>query len=87
MVVWNLDVARKLARLVATPDDSWDDKDKISAMHAIKILDPTFTPPYINLRCNWQRKLLDGLIGETVNSIIDTCRNEKRLDKYYNVMN
>ncbi len=86
MVVWNHDVAKKLARLVSTVNDSWDDQDKISAMHAIKILDPTFTPPYINLRCKWQRRLLDDLIGPTVTSIIDTCKNEKRLGKYYEAM-
>ena len=86
MVIWNHDVAKRLAQLVSKPDDSWDDQYRIKAMHAIKLLDPTFTPPYINLRCKWQRRLLENLIDKTVAEIISTCKNEKRLERYYLAM-
>ena len=86
MVTNNVYVARKLAKLASVCDDSWDDRDKIESMHAIRILDPTFTPPYIILKCTWQRNLLDDLIGRVVHEIIGKCRNKKRLDRYYEVM-
>ena len=86
MVVKNIDVARKLARIVSTVNDAWSTNDKLASMHAIRILDPTFTPPYINLKCRWQRELLNEIIGDTTLSIISTCRNMERLDYYYDAM-
>jgi hypothetical protein len=82
MVYKNIEVYRKLAKLYL---DNISKKNRIAAMNAMSILDPTFTPPYINGNAAWQRSLMDNVLDATY-EVIATSRNEYRLKKYASVL-
>lgn len=58
----------------------------IKTLNAIKILDPTFEPPIINLKCRWQRELIHSLCNEWTEHVIWTCMNSSRLYNYVNAL-
>jgi len=58
----------------------------IRVMNAIKILDPTFVPPIINIRCAWQKNFVKEVCMYSFPDIIHNCRNEFRLEKLFNVL-
>ena len=78
MLYKNVEVYRKLSTLRL---DTLPKKNRIAAMNAMSILDPTFTPPYINECAAWQRAMMDKIIDSTY-EVIATIRNERRLKKY-----
>ena len=78
MVYKNIEVYRKLSKLYL---DGLPKKNRIRGMNAMCIIDPTFTPPYINENASWQRALMDSVIDYTY-EVIATSRNERRLKKY-----
>jgi hypothetical protein len=85
MVVKNIDVHRKLAllaheRVVDHPEHH------IQMMNAIRILDKTFWPPTINLRCRWQREFMYELVNNFTICVIATGRNTRRLGRYFSAM-
>jgi len=55
-------------------------------MHTIKIIDPTFEPPIINIKCKWQKKLIKNICLYTLPNVIENCVNEKRLERLFNIM-
>lgn len=55
-------------------------------MHATKILDPTFTPPRVNLSRQWQRAFVDDFCMETLPEVVYHCTDEARLEKFFNVV-
>jgi hypothetical protein len=55
-------------------------------MNSVKILDPTFIPPIINMQCSWQKKLVRSMCHITLPYVIENCTNEKRLDTFFIVM-
>lgn len=57
----------------------------LRVMHSVKILDPTFVPPFINPTCAWQKKLVRSFCTETLPTVIAGCTNEKSLDIFFNV--
>ena len=81
MVYKNVDVFRRLAHLLLDEILEVDGVCRIPLLNAMCILDPTFTPPWINVKCTWQRSLVMSIIDASYN-LIDTCRNERRLEKY-----
>ena len=85
MVFKNIDVRRKLAKLALDRiiESEWY---RINLLNAIRILDPTFIPPMINLHCHWQCELMEEIATITSLRIIATCRNEKRLERYFNAL-
>lgn len=90
MVFKNIDVSRKIAslsleRIVDHTEVTWS--HFIQTMCAIRILDPTFEPPSINLKCGWQKDLLDSIVKKTSRAIIATCKNAERLDRYSKALN
>jgi hypothetical protein len=90
MVFKNLDVSRKIAslsleRIIEHTEVSWP--NYIQTMCAMRILDPTFEPPHINLNCRWQKDLLESIVERTSRTLISTCKNADRLDRYSNALN
>jgi hypothetical protein len=85
MVHKNIDVARKIAKISLDNVSTRDPKKLIRIMRAIEILDPTFVSPDINIDCSWQRELLEHMAFTTSYRIIATCKNIKRLNKYFRV--
>jgi hypothetical protein len=86
MVYKNLEVARKIAKLSVDNVATSDPRKLIRIMNAIKVLDPTFTPPIINTDCTWQTELLEHRAMSTSYRIIATCKNKKRLQRYFRVL-
>lgn len=92
MVVKNLDVQRKLARhafesiLYSSPTSDYEMFHiKIKLLNAMCILDPTFVPPRINIRCLWQRNCLNSILTWSFN-VIANCQNKDRLERYFIVL-
>jgi hypothetical protein len=85
MVYKNVDVYRSMAILLLDELMNVPYSNRIQLLNAMKILDPTFTPPWINVNCNWQKELVGIIVAKTFD-IISTCYNEKRLEKYVSVL-
>jgi hypothetical protein len=58
----------------------------VRTMNAIKILDPTFSPPVINMRCSWQKRFIKDICTQQMPEIINTCTSELRLEKLFRVL-
>lgn len=85
MVHKNIDVARKIAKISLDSVSTRDPRKLIRIMKAIEILDPTFISPDINIDCSWQRELLEHMAFTVSYRIIATCKNKRRLSKYFRV--
>lgn len=85
LVKKNLDVARKLA-LLAHAQVVDHEEHHIQMMNAIRILDKTFWPPTINLRCRWQREFMYELVNNSSVCVIATCWNMNRLRRYFKAL-
>lgn len=83
MVEKNLEVCRKIAQVSVERvlnEGSWSDFVKL--MKSLTILDNTFEPPYINLRCRWQREFLESICNTWVRVVIATCHNMVNLTHF-----
>lgn len=58
----------------------------IKLLNALKILDPTFEPPLINLRCSWQREMLHDMCTIWTDRVVSTCMNSTRIFNYINAL-
>lgn len=58
---------------------------KLWLMNCMKILDPSFEPPYINKKAVWQRELVDWILTDTIHDLIERCRNLRRLERLYHI--
>jgi len=54
-------------------------------MNMIKILDPTFIPPLINLTCSWQKRMMKEFCITTIPRVIESSTNHYRLTKFFRV--
>ena len=86
MVFKNLEVQRKIAKLSLDKLSTKGPMKLLKAMCAIRILDPTFVPPEINLDCTWQLGLLNHIVLVTSYEIIANCKNKTRIDRYSRVV-
>ena len=87
MVDNNLEVERKKAQVCANlvvENGSWTDFVKL--MNNLTIMDTTFEPPVINLRCRWQRELLESMCNSWTQMVISTCLNQNNLSKFSRVV-
>jgi hypothetical protein len=85
MVYKNVDVFRKMATLLLDELLDVPYKNRIQLLNAMKILDPTFTPPWINIHCTWQQELVEKVVNKTFD-VIGTCYNIHRLERYVTVL-
>ena len=58
----------------------------IKLLNALKILDPTFEPPVINLKCSWQREMLHEMCTTWTARVTSTCMNSVRIFNYINAL-
>ena len=87
MVRPTLGIRRRIASLEACRAlDEVDIYWRIKVMKCIRILDPSFGCPYINLKCRWQVDLLYYLTEKVLYSIIETCNNPYKLKRFSDVM-
>ena len=58
----------------------------IRIMNCVKILDPTFIPPLINVSCGWQKRMMREFCLTTLPKVIETCTSDYRLEKMFRVL-
>ena len=58
----------------------------IRIMNTVKILDPTFIPPYINVTCSWQKRMVREFCLTTFPKVIHSCTSDHRLDLTFRVL-
>jgi hypothetical protein len=58
----------------------------IRTAHASKILDPTFQPPWINVKSAWQREFMKKFCTETLADLVQRCDDESRLEYFTDVL-
>ena len=88
MVHKTIETRRKMA-LIALDNALCENKNirsLVRIMHSVKILDPTFTPPIINMICSWQKKLVYEICVNELPRVINTSTNEFRLERFFRTM-
>ena len=58
----------------------------IRTAHASKILDPTFQPPWINVKSAWQREFIKKFCEDTLMDLIQRTHDKSRLEYFFNVL-
>jgi len=58
----------------------------IRAAHASTILDPTFQPPWINVKSAWQREFIRKFCEDTLADLIQRTVNHSRLEYFFSVL-
>ena len=58
----------------------------IRTAHACAILDPSFQPPWINIKSAWQREFIKKFCEDTLSDLIQRTTNESRLEYFFNVL-
>ena len=88
MVSKTLEVQQRLAELaldnVIMTDQ--DDRTYIRIAHAVKILDPTFQPPRVNMESAWQMEFIKKFCKKSLPEAIQTCTNVSRLTHFFNIL-
>lgn len=83
-----LEVRQKMAELALENilSDKRDIHTYIRTAHASKILDPTFQPPWINIKSAWQREFIRKFCEDTLTDLIQRTTEESRLEHFFNVL-
>jgi len=58
----------------------------IRTAHASTILDPTFQPPWINIKSAWQREFIKQFCEDTLPDLIQRTTNHSRLEYFFSVL-
>ena len=58
----------------------------IRTAHASTILDPTFQPPWINVKSAWQREFIRKFCEDTLADLIQRTVNHSRLEYFFSVL-
>lgn len=88
MVTKTLEVRQRMAELTFENLLSYEQCDRtwVRIMHAMKILDPTFQPPHVNMKSAWQMECAKTLCKEYIPLAIQDCINKSRLKYFFNVL-
>lgn len=89
MVEKTLEVRQRIVQMTLRTllDEKGDDPRTIIRMlHSTKILDRTFTPPYVNRNSPWQMDLAKHICNNVFHDLIEECMDEKALDKLYLIL-
>jgi|TARA_B100001559_G_scaffold55333_1_gene44005 hypothetical protein len=63
-----------------------DIRKYVRVVHAVKILDPTFQPPRINMESAWQVEFIKKFCKQSVDDAIQECKKKSRLKYFFNVL-
>ena len=83
-----LEVRQKMAELALENilAEKRDIHTTIRTAHASTILDPTFQPPWINIKSAWQREFIKQFCEDTLPDIIQRTTNHSRLEYFFSVL-
>jgi len=83
-----LEVRQKMAELAL--ENILADKRSVHTYirmtHATTILDPTFQPPWINVKSAWQREFVRKFCEDTLMDLVQRCVDESRLEYFFTVL-
>ena len=83
-----LEVRQKMAELAL--ENILADKRSVHTYirmtHATTILDPTFQPPWINVKSAWQREFVRKFCEDTLMDLVQRCTDESRLEYFFTVL-
>ena len=54
--------------------------------HASTILDPTFQPPWINVKSAWQREFIKKFCEDTLADLVQRTTHASRLEYFFSVL-
>lgn len=88
MVKKTLEVRQRLAELYLENIMSYEQSDTVYVRiaHATKILDPTFQPPFVNMKSEWQRDFITRFCKKEVPKVIQSCVKNDRLEYFFSVL-
>jgi len=88
MVKPTLEVRQRMAELALENFLSYiqDNRSYVRVVHAIRILDPTFQPPRVNMESAWQMEFVKNVCEEHVLNAIEMCTKKSRLKYFFNVL-
>lgn len=88
MVTDTIEVKQRLAELTLENVLLYeqDDRTYVRIAHAVKILDPTFQPPRINMESAWQMEFVKKFCKKTLPEVIQECTNTSRLTHFFNIL-
>jgi len=88
MVKKTLEVRQRMAELSLEDFLSHDQdiRTYIRVAHAVRILDPTFQPPRINMESAWQVEFIKKMCEEVIIDAIQDCTKKSRLKYFFNVL-
>ena len=83
-----LEVRQKMAELALENilAEKRDIHTTIRTARASTILDPTFQPPWINIKSAWQREFIKQFCEDTLPDIIQRTTNHSRLEYFFSVL-
>jgi hypothetical protein len=88
MVTNTLEVQQRLAELALENVLIYeqDDRTYVRLAHTVKILDPTFQPPRVNMESAWQMEFIKKFCKKTLPEVIQECTNTSRLTHFFNIL-
>jgi|TARA_B110000879_G_scaffold17_1_gene19 hypothetical protein len=63
-----------------------NDRTYVRITHAVKILDPTFQPPRVNMESAWQMDFIKKFCRKYIVDIIQECTKKSRLEYFSKVL-
>ena len=88
MVKKTLEVRHRLVELSLDNIFAYDQENTvyIRIAHAVKILDPTFQPPYVNMDSAWQMDFMKKFCKKQLTHAIHECKSMSRLEYFLKVL-
>ena len=88
MVKKTLEVRQRMAELSLESFLTYDQdiRKYVRVAHAVKILDPTFQPPRINMESAWQVEFIKKFCKKSIIDSIQECKKKSRLKYFFNVV-
>lgn len=88
MVKNTYEVQQRMAELSIESFLTYDQdiRKYVRVTHAVKILDPTFQPPRINMESAWQVEFIKKFCKKSVIDSIQECKKKSRLKYFFNVL-
>lgn len=88
MVKKTVEVRQRMAELTLENVLLYEQPDRvyIRLVHAIKIIDPTFQPPRINMESTWQMELAKKICKKYLPHAIQMCVKKSRLEYFLTVL-
>ena len=88
MVKKTLEVRQRMAELIFDNVLAYEQTEKtwVRIAHAMKILDPTFQPPRVNMESAWQMECVRMMCKYYIPHAIQSCTKRSRLEYFFNVL-